>query len=556
MTNKSFLKYKIIGSIVSAIIFAFFVILSFLLNSKSATTGNIYYTISYVLVFVFVIWYTFSYYRIYDKKIKSIAILIFSLCFSWIMLKYLMDLSNSITFSRYCWYLYFLPIIFISYLFFVMCTQIFPMKFTYKYIIYILLGIISFAFLILVVTNDIHQLVFSFDNGFKTSIYETTRMPLFYIIVVYCILLIIASMAQFFFGTIKRNTLNQFILPFLILVIILIYSVLYLIDFPLIFIYDFLSDVSFIYNLFFILLFESFMSNGLIQNNGQYILHFNECFLPIKIVDNNNELMFVNARFDESSYLNQDNENKKFNEKYINGGKVIVEEDISKLIKLYEKLNKHINELVKGNEILLKRKDISEEEAMLKARKDLYKEIEIAISKKSKEISFLISILPDEITNANKKYAMNIISKIRLRIGYLKQKCLLILQTKSNNTIQNDEFRLTTKVICTDIKNVGFDSIFSVIKGKNDVPVNYSLAFNELMEYIGENFGFKNCVAFVTCNIDELRCNVKVECYDKNLKLPNLPNEVTTFGYIVSKELLDNEYSFTMKVGGNNGTTI
>ena len=90
--------------------------------------------------------------------------------------------------------------------------------------------------------------------------------------------------------------------------------------------------------------------------------------------------------------------------------------------------------------------------------------------------------------------------------------------------IQNDEFRLITKVICTDIKNVGFDSIFSVIKGKKEVPIEFALAFNELMEYVGENFGFKHCVAFVTCNVDDLRCNVKVECYDKNLKLPILPS--------------------------------
>lgn len=556
MANKRLLKYKLIGSIVIALVFSFFVFLAFQLNSKSETNGNMSYIFSYVLVFGFVVWYTFSYFRIYDGKLKIIAVLMFSLCFIWILLKHLMDLSDSITFSRYCWYLYFLPIIFICYLFFVMCTQIFSKSFAFKYIIYLLLGLTSLLLVGLVLTNDLHHLVFTFDKGYKNFLTNSVRQPLYYIIVIYSLSMLIASMAQFLIGTFRRNTLNQFLLPFIILLSILTYSILYVMRVSFIVRYDFLSDVSFIYNLFFILLFESFMMNGLIQNNGQYISNFNDCILPLKIVDNSDKLVFVNEKFDDISYINKDNDSKVFNEKDIVGGKVIIEEDISKLKKLYDKLNRHINELVKGNEILLKRKDIKEEEAMLKARSELYKEIEIAVSKKSKEISFLVSILPDDITNANKKYAINIISKIRLRIGYLKQKCLLILQTKSNRMIQNDEFRLTTKVICTDIKNVGFDSIFSVIKGKKEVPIEFALAFNELMEYVGENFGFKHCVAFVTCNVDDLRCNVKVECYDKNLKLPILPSEVTAFGYVVSKEMLDNEYSFTMKVGGNNGTSL
>ena len=68
----------------------------------------------------------------------------------------------------------------------------------------------------------------------------------------------------------------------------------------------------------------------------------------------------------------------------------------------------------------------------------------------------------------------------------------------------------------------------------------------------GENLGFKHCVALVTCNLDKLRCIIKVESENKKLSNSNFPFDVSQYGYEVKREYSDNEYTFTMKGVGNN----
>ena len=53
----------------------------------------------------------------------------------------------------------------------------------------------------------------------------------------------------------------------------------------------------------------------MIQNNGQYISRFNECSLPLKIVDSNGVDIFVNDGFIEDNYVNKTNDDLVYIEK-------------------------------------------------------------------------------------------------------------------------------------------------------------------------------------------------------------------------------------------------
>ena len=546
---------KILICLIVAIGFIFVSYLAYSLESESGLSGNSYYLISYASLFLFSIWYAGTIYRLYDGKIKFLTFIIFSLGIFWLLDNLMMWMSESVTFSRYCWYLYYVPIIFIPYFFFILCAEnfIFKKRIT-KIVVYSVLGIISLFAIFVVMTNDYHQLVYSFEqfSQYKNHV----EQPMFYVITGYALMVLTSSIVIFIFSTTRRNSITQLLFPLFCFAAIVAYTILYIFNLELIVNNMFLSDVALVYNLLFVILFELLLSNGLIQNNGQYISRFNECILPLKIVDNDNEDLFINDGFSQNNYLSRNSEDLVYIEKDIFGGKVIVQEDLSKIKNLNAKLNKQISDLMKGNEILRNRKDIQEEKSRLSVRSELYNEIDHVISKKSKEIDMLVSLLPDEINNSNKKFAIKVLGKIRLRIGYLKQKCLLILQTKSGKYIQNSEFRIMLNVICSDVKNAGFDSFVTVVKGNSLVPVEYALAFNELVEYIGENFGFKRCFAFVTCNVDNLRCIVKVEAENKKLSYSKIPIEVGQYGYKITTEYNDNEYTFTMKGVGNNGTNL
>ena len=197
--NKS-LVLKILICLIVAIGFIFVSYLAYSLESESGLTGNSYYLISYVSIFLFAIWYALTLYRLYDGKIKFLTFIIFCLGIFWLLDNLLMWMSESVTFSRYCWYLYYVPIIFIPYFFFILCAEnfIFKKRIT-KIFVYTILGLLSILGLVVVMSNDTHQLVYSFES--YSSYKNYVEQPMFYIIAGYSLMVLTSSFIIFIFSS-------------------------------------------------------------------------------------------------------------------------------------------------------------------------------------------------------------------------------------------------------------------------------------------------------------------------------------------------------------------
>lgn len=545
--KKRSLLFRNITCVIVTLLFALVTILCFTLNTSSGTSGDLYYIFSYVVVFLFTLYYSFIIYRIEEKTTKVIVIAILGLAIFFLVCEYLKILSTGVVFPRYCEYLYFLPILIIPHLLFILCNEIFSKTSKNKIVLYSILGCISSIFLILILTNDLHNLFYIIPEHISGKEIIYPKNILFYVVCSYSLILCIISISLFVVKTLKRNTLLQLLNPFLVLIVMVVYSLICIVSYKKISNIIFLSDVPLVYNILFSILFESLMRNGLIQNNGQYLMYFDNCKLPLKIVSNSGEDVYVSSLFDNDAYEKNNSDDLVFSKNAINGGYAVIEDDVSEINQLHRELNVIIDELRRNNEILLKRKSIDEEHARIKTRNELFAEIERAIEKKSNEIRFLVSVLPDEINDDNRMYAIDVLGKIRLRIGYLKQKCLLILQTKLNELILNSEFRITANVICSDIKNVGFDSFEYVIKGNRNVPIEFALVFNELMEYLGEYFSAKKCSVLVLINTDELKCKINVEVPDEFIKTIIVENCVKNIGYVFEMKKNDNEFELSLR---------
>ncbi len=551
------LRYiKLVLGLAVLIFFMIIVFLCYTLNAKSGITGKLYYSFSYTFLFLFVIYYAFTLFRIAEHKTKILTLIVFFLCVVLLFCEHTSWVSNGVTFPRYCHYFYYFSILFVPYFFFIMCNEIFTYKDKSRIVLYVILGIITLIFFLLVITNDLHQLIFKFKLDNEKSIENCTKRPLYFVLVTYALSLCLSTIIIFIVKTFRRNSIVQLLQPTFALLLFVFYSYFYINDYSFIKDTFFLNDAPLVFNLLFIILFEVLMHNGLIQNNGQYLQNFNECMLPLKIVSNDDSSIYTSFLFDDEAYRSKRDDNKIYVEKVTSNGRIIIEEDISKIISLNTKLNKNIEQLRKGNEILLKRKAIDEEQARIKVRTELFNEIEKAIYQKSNEIDFLVSLLPDTMDDTNRLYVMNILGKIRLRIGYLKQKCLLILQTKTNETISNSEFKMILNVICSDVKNTGFDYFEHAVKGQNDVLVDFALAINTLMEYVGEQFAGKRCSVLLTVDISMLRSTVRVEMVKDSIKLNDLPAETLMFGYRVTCKKDNNEYLLIMKEENNNARNL
>ncbi|MCI5745097.1 MAG: hypothetical protein MR270_02305 [Erysipelotrichaceae bacterium] len=527
MKNK-YVAAKIIFFCVITVLFLPILLLCLFLKYKGSVQGNIEDIFFYFFIFAFVVFYAFTLFRIDSIQQRRIFNFIFCLNIFFILDDGIQSLTSSITLARYCEYLHYLPLIYVSCMFNIFFVITFFNNSIKRNIYIISIFIISFVLFCLVMTNDFHQLFLKYDDN--KAIYGLGLV--YYIVYFYIVILYLFNSITFFIKTKKLSNFFRLVVSFVPFLLFSLYLYLCINQNELLNKIVLLNKMSLAHNVLFILIFEVFVYGGLLQNNGKYSTLFEACALPLKIVDNNGKVMYQSALFSDYDYYSEQNNDKVFITNDIVGGKVIIEENIRKINSLNNKLNKNIEQLKNANSILIKSRDIIEEGTRLNVQKALYDTMEEALSKKSKEIELLLSLIPNSSNEANKDEIIYLLRQIKLRIGYLKQKCILLLQGKESKIVKFNQFYMIIGVMCSDIKTIGFDSFAYVITGKDDVFIEFVLAINEIMEYIGENFSNHNCVVFVSINSILKRCKINIDGVNKSYNISNI-RQLPTYGYLL-----------------------
>ena len=118
--------------------------------------------ITFLFAVIFSFWSIRLYYKLYDKKTRSYILVIGLLIIFWMVIRIFKGVAFDALTERLCWYLYYLPLIFIPTLYYICSSSLLnDLSIQRKKIIYI----ISFILLFLVLTNDFHEFVFKFDKG-------------------------------------------------------------------------------------------------------------------------------------------------------------------------------------------------------------------------------------------------------------------------------------------------------------------------------------------------------------------------------------------------------
>lgn len=190
---------------------------------------------------------------------------------------------------RYLWYAYYIPLILIP------LSGMFLALYLGKPESYRLPHNMIFAcipaslLLILVFTNDLHQLVFRFPNGFASAESDYTYGPGYFLILAWCI-----GLGIFFVTTLSgkcrvpgRNQGKK--LPLLVLAAAVVFSVLYCLR-----ILKF--DLTAMDCLIIVLLLESCIQSGLIRSNSGYRYLFEEFSMEAQIEDDQGNLFCCSKR--------------------------------------------------------------------------------------------------------------------------------------------------------------------------------------------------------------------------------------------------------------------
>ena len=377
-----------------------------------------------------------SIFKTIDKKTKIYFIILFCLFAFWLGIKIFDKVSAFNDDNDYTWYLLYIPLLFIPTMWFITNNQIYIKSKKYKKVMAIISLSISLVLFLLVLTNDFHQFVFIFpDDVTGTHMGDYKYNIGYFIIYAFIFVEILITIVLFYTFSVKKTTIKQKILPSIVILLVLVYSILYVVtEIPI----PYLSDMTLVYTVLGILLVYVLLKCGLVKNSGAYFEYFETCNVPLAIVNEKADIEYQNTRYKEQKA----SKNMLLQKQKLNSGTLLVLEDVGKLKSLQNNLKKEIEKLEYSNKILEKNKEILQKEKQIKQHTLLLDKIEKQIKNKRFVLEQLLNNLPTKITKENKNQTKEILNEIKLIVGYLKRKTSLVLLTEQKDEISKDELKL------------------------------------------------------------------------------------------------------------------
>ena len=421
-----------------------------------------------------------SIFKTIDKKTKIYFIILFCLFAFWLGIKIFDKVSAFNDDNDYTWYLLYIPLLFIPTMWFITNNQIYIKSKKYKKVMAIISLSISLVLFLLVLTNDFHQFVFIFpDDVTGTHMGDYKYNIGYFIIYAFIFVEILITIVLFYTFSVKKTTIKQKILPSIVILLVLVYSILYVVtEIPI----PYLSDMTLVYTVLGTLLVYVLLKCGLVKNSGAYFEYFETCNVPLAIVNEKADIEYQNTRYKEQKA----SKNMLLQKQKLNSGTLLVLEDVGKLKSLQNNLKKEIEKLEYSNKILEKNKEILQKEKQIKQHTLLLDKIEKQIKNKRFVLEQLLNNLPAKITKENKNQTKEILNEIKLVVGYLKRKASLILFAEQKNEISKDELRLLFNESFNDLKWLKINAGI----GLDEKPIPVSIAnkfydiYNELLTKI------------------------------------------------------------------------
>ena len=369
--------------------------------------------------------------RVVQRYARRVLSLIAVMMLFWIAVrevKYRFILSPDVI--RYLWYSYYIPILMIPVL---ALSASFAMGQPEGYRPpkkRLLLYMISLLLIGLVMTNDLHRLVFSFRTGAPWDESNYRHGAGFFIAVgwvLMCAVSAIVIMLRRSRAAVGRRGVWMPLLPCAAAVI---HMPLYIMGVP--FVSMFLDDMAVFDCLIFMAFFESCIACGLIQTNTRYTEFFRASDTPIRIVDS--DLRTVYAADSCEPITKQEirgairgeeplTEGRRLHAMPIRGGYVVWTEDISRLLKVARELEDTAEELRERNELLSLEYEREREHQAVEEQNRLYDLLQRKTQRQIDRIDRLVDAYASQTPDRQR----GILARILVLGSYIKRRKNFIL---------------------------------------------------------------------------------------------------------------------------------
>lgn len=341
--------------------------------------------------------------------------------------------------ARHLWYAYYIPMILIPVLSFYLSLNLGqPENYTIPKIYY-WLYVPALVLIGAVLSNDLHQQAFAFQDNFVSWSNKYNYRIFFYLTIMWIVVLSLASLRILFKKSFQAHTRRKLWVPLVVIVVGLAYVIYYAIDnsrtgggF---------YEATVAYSVFVIAFWESCMQSGLLPTNTKYKKFFNASNLQIMLVDYQGTTHYQSQKMmDLNTYQIMEvlrehvipvDKNTLLKSKSIHGGHVLWLEDITKLQTIIDQLQQVRLQL--SNEVDLLQQEVETKAKIVHLQHENYL-LDTILDQVEPHLGKIKSHL-DELETAKSLVKHQLLIKINILGAYIKRRSNLSLAYESQQQV-------------------------------------------------------------------------------------------------------------------------
>ena len=478
----------------SRIIIIAFLSAFFIVGTIANVTWNEPLSITSTMVFssLSIIWTLSVGFRIIHRRQRRYFVFLGVFMLFW-MIERAVKFSNLLTsevLDRYLWYAYYIPIILMPLISLIIAFCLGKSdseKLNPKIrLIYIPAAIL----IILVLTNDFHQLAFGFNENFNDWRFTYSYGVVYYLVLIWIVACIAATLIITVRFSARGGGKKRGFIPLLVILVSFVGVAIYIYtDFRQLRAMNVPELVCFCVAAFW----EACLQTGLIPSNTGYDLLFKKTHLCAKIADTNGKIIYEAAQAEEgATYISH--------EQKISGGKITWLEDITVITEQKEQLKKANKSLAEKARITEQENKLKEEKTRIEEQNRIYGVINASLKPQTDKIRFLVN----EAEADKSKWQKNML-EVCVIGAYIKRKSNLMLFAARNSIMPLSELELSLKESLSYLSKEGVISDISDIPNI-DFPSNSVLyAYDEFEKAVEEKIPE---LSRVSINIKEKQTSV------------------------------------------------
>lgn len=477
-------------------------------------------------------------YRIVQKNIRICLVISAALMLLWMALRAIKYNSPADinTYGRYLWYSYYIAMVFLPLMMFFAMLNIGKPENTNnrKYFLIIPAAVL----VLLVMTNDFHQLAFVFEPDFHNWNKQYSYGPVYYVIAVWIFILVLSSIVLSINRCRISATRKKLWIPIVIILVAIIYTLWNNLNHG----YSGLRiyNVPEVFCFASIALWESLIQIGLVPSNTGYGDFFNASNLNTLIFDNEGNVKYrsKNATNVSKDVVLQNgnsvviDENIILKKHNIKGGKVVWTEDISAINRINRELSEVKEQISEYNVILKSEAELKKRRATVTEQNKLYDSITEFIRPQLCDLENILKNIENNSGDISVSYAGACVVNV-----YIKRISNLLIIAKSRKMLNAFELENSVRELAEYISVYGIAcSFFSNVSG--EISAEKTIA---LFKFIGIFIRrIMNCTDALLFNlkVNERFIDLKINCDCKNeMKIPDdLLDDITKLGGNVTTE--------------------